>query len=197
MQAQMKATVVAELEGFFAETSRLIVAVQIYAESLVKAVGLIEKQGKMEDALFSVRYILQQTPHFLATRDRLSTLSAEVHRKFGKNYLLLSTAWGATNDLQQATKAVTEIAEFMWIRVPYINPDDPRILDLFLSQINLKECYDLISCSKRNYNFINAAIGSIRGKLLAPIIGLNFVTVLGFLWNKSQIKEFIEALKSC
>jgi hypothetical protein len=191
MKAQLNSLVANEIEQFYSEVSNLVSSAEIYAESIIDAVSKIQNGIPDQEAIFKIKRIIERTSSFLATRIRLSELSIEVHRILGKNYSLLSTAWGATKSLEQANKAFAEIAQKMWVRPPYLQPEDPDIIDLFLSQVNVAEYNVFIDCCSNNCNFINGATGGIRGQLLSQIVGFNFATYVGLLTDRSKFKEAI------
>ncbi len=193
MHTQLKAYVAGEIEEFFNEVSGLITKARLYAESVVEAVNKIQNQQATPETAFNVSYVLDQTPHFLATRDRLSALSIQVYRILGKNSSILATSWGVTKSLRDAIEAFTEIAETMWIRVPYIHPEEKNPLGVFLAQVNVSEYLRFIDCCKRNSDFINGTTGAIRGQLLAPVVGFNLSALVMLISERTQFRQFIDA----
>ena len=189
--AQLRAYVAGELEQFYAEVSGRTIEARIYAKTLVEAVNAIQAQGVSAETVSRVHFILDRTTAFLATRQRLSAMSIEVHRILGKNYSLLATVWGAAKALEEANAAFSEIAQAMWIRVPFVQRDDPNLLGVFLAQVNVTECLSFVACCDRNDGYINGVTGGIRGLLLAPVVGMNLASLVGLLTNRAQFRQAI------
>lgn len=189
--AQLKAHAAGEIEIFFNEAARLTIDAKIYVRSLVDAVNFIQDQGATPDALFKVQRALEKAPGFLVTRDRLSAMAIEVHRIAGRHYSVLSTVWGATKALEDCAAAFTDITHHMWIRLPNVQPNSSDPIDQFVTQINVTECSNFVACCERNYGFMSAATGGVRGSLLASLIGFNLSSLLSLAGKRST---FIEAL---
>ncbi|WP_281982864.1 hypothetical protein [Azonexus hydrophilus] len=189
--AHLKAHVAGEIESFFTEASRLTTDAQIYVRSLIDAVNSVQVDGPTFDAMFKIQRTLEQLPKFLATRDRLSAMSVEVHGIAGRHYLLLSTVWGATKVLEDSAAAFSEITNKMWVRLPNIQNGHPDPVAEYLRQINVSECAAFVTCCEKNYDFINGATGGLRGSLLAPLVGFNFSSVLSLSGKRST---FVDAL---
>jgi hypothetical protein len=189
--AQLKAHVAGEIELFFTEASRLTIDAKIYVHSLIEAVNSVQAEGPTFDAMFKIQRTLEQLPKFLATRDRLSAMSVEVHSIAGRHYSLLSTVWGATKVLEDSAAAFSEITKKMWVPLPNILDGHPDPVAEYLRQINVSECSAFVACCEQNYGFINGATGGLRGSLLAPLVGVNFSSVLSLSGKRST---FVEAL---
>jgi len=194
MLAQLKSQVAGEIEEFFAQITTDINSARIYAELLVRTVEEIQKGCSVDDALFKIQYIKQKTNVFIATRDRLSLYSVEIHRLLGKNYNILSSGWKLIENMESATNALMPISEKMWINVPIIDIENPNYTNLFIKHVNVTGCNDFIQVCNENYNKINYWTGSVRGYLLSPIIGFNFFSYLTLLSIKGSFWEMIKKI---
>ena len=192
MHTELKAHVADEIEEFFNEVSRLITKSRLYAELVIETVNKIKDQQPTPEMLFAVRYVLDQTPHFRDTIDRLSVLSIQVHRILSKNSTILATAFGAIKKLRDATEAFGRIADAMWVQPPYIHPEEKNPLGVFLTQVNVDEYRRFIDCCENNFGLINAKSGGIRGQLLAPVVGLNLSFIATLIFDRKIIRQFIE-----
>ena len=193
--AHLKERVAGEIELFFTEASGLITDTEIYADSLVKTIDLIQRVGKTPDAAFRVQRVLETTSKFLADRDRLSAMSIEVHRIAGRHYSVLSTVWGATKALEECASSFAEITQCMWIRVPNIQANFPDPIGQFLSQVNVTECRTFTSSCQQNFGFINGTTGGVRGLLLAPLVGVNLATRFSLSGKHSVFVEAMEKVR--
>jgi len=193
--AELKRHVASEIESFFTEASKLTFEAQMYSESLVTAVNLLQSQGPSKDSIFAVTQALKKSADFIETRDRLSALSVEIHRISGRHYSVLSTVWGATKALEDCASAFGEITEKMWLRIPSIIEGHPDPLSEFLLQINIKDCMEFSEICEINSDFMNANSGGIRGLLLAPIVGINFSSRMSLAGKEKMFTEAMQKIR--
>lgn len=193
--AQLKATVASEIEQFFNEAARLSTDAEIYVRSLIEAVNLIRTQGPTPEATFKIQRSIAQASSFLATRDRLSTMSVEVHRIAGRHSVVLSTVWGATKALEDCATRFDRITRQMWIQVPCISANHPDLIGQFVAHVNVTECASFIECYEQNSEFINAATGGVRGALLGPLVGLNLSSILSLYGKQSLLVEALSKIR--
>ncbi|UCV22308.1 hypothetical protein [Ferribacterium limneticum] len=193
--AHLKASVASEIEQFFNEAAQLSTKANIYIHSLVEAVNLVHAEGATPDAAFKIRRAIDQASNFLATRDRLSVMSIEVHGIAGRHCSVLSSVWGTTKALEECAAAFEKIAQQMWIRVPNIEANHPDQIGQFVAQVNVAECKSFIECYEQSYGFINATSGGIRGTLLAPLIGINLSSILSLYGKQSVLVEALSKIR--
>jgi hypothetical protein len=194
-KAQLNNRISDEIEIFYNEVSRLTTKVEIYVRSLVKAAELIQKEPNSDEAIFHVKYVLNGASEFMKCRDRLSSMSIEVHGIIGRHNLALSTFRGAIQSLEDCADAFTDITNHMWVHVPIVSLESPQITLDFTNQLNLKDCSDYIDSYKRNFNSINFTVGQVRGLLLSSFIEFNFFSYVALL-NKSKLLSKFVAEKS-
>ncbi|BAL24896.1 hypothetical protein [Azoarcus sp. KH32C] len=173
VQNQLKLDAAVEIEGFFAEVSALLIESKLYAQSIVDAVIRIRELGATSETQYELRRIVEETPKFLDTRQRISALSVGVHRLAGKNHTLLSTVWGGQEALANAIEAFQEIAACTWFPTPYVDCADERYIDIFVSQVDITKCATFIETSDAKGLYMNAVTGGLRGILIAPVMELN------------------------
>lgn len=191
-RSQLRTQAAGEVEGFFSSVDGLITDAQLYAEDLVRAVNLIQRGTEPREARFAVDWALSKSQEFLSTRNQLSQAQVQIHRLKGRNYTILSSGWGLTEVFDLAEKALTDIGKKMWFSVPIVYEDDPNYIQTFHNQVNVQECIGFIESAERLSGPIAMLAGSIRGYLLAPVIGFNLSMYIELLKNR---KEFSEAVK--
>lgn len=187
--SNLKLHVATEIENFFAEASRLTSDAQIYADTLVNTVNKIQGNSDPAAVEFAVQWAIDRLPQFLAVRERLASMSIEVHRLSGKYFSVLATVPGATNALEDCAAAFTEITQNMWFHVPSIQHGNPNAITLFFSQVNVTQCSRFITSCEENFDRVNGLSGAVRGALLAPIIGLKLGTWTSMLGKKAVFTE--------
>lgn len=193
--AIQKSHVANEIEEFFAETSRLTSDAEIYVRSLIDAVTKAQQNGATSEAGFAVQWVLDQTPKFLATRERLASMGVQVHRVSGRHYTVLSTVAGAIRALEDCATAFSEITRDMWVRLPSVPANHPDPIGFFIAQVNVTECGKFISTCERNFAFINGLSGGIRGELLSPIVGFRLSMWAHLSGKKELFKEAMTKLR--
>ncbi len=180
-----------EIEHFYNELLRLVASLEIEAKYVVETLDLIKKDGITQRTAAKVESAIDRTKTFEQSRQRLSEMAVDVHRLLGRDYSLLGTVWGAIDALDECAKAVTEVAEKMWIHVPFIESGRLDTVTQFVSKTNVDEWKSLVECCDRNHGFISATVGGVRGSLLGPLIGANFSSLADI---RKKHSEFVEAL---
>lgn len=193
--ANLKSRAADDIETFFAEASNLTTDAAIYAKSLIEAVNKVQQQGATQEATFAVQWTLDQRKKFLTTRDRLSSMSVEVHRILGRNFTVLSTVHGAVKSLEECAEAFSEVTQNMWIHVPSIETNQPDQIAHFVDQVNVAEYSKFISICEKNSAFIGGIVGGVRGMLLTPIIGTRLSMLTSLPGNKAQFKEVMSKMR--
>jgi hypothetical protein len=193
--ANLKSHVAEEIEEFYSEASRLTSDAEIYVRSLIDAVNNIQHQGVNAQTAFAVQWAIDGLPKYLATRERLSSMAVEVHRISGRHFSVLCTVAGATKVLEDCASAFSEITQEMWVRLPSVPKNHPDPIGLFLSQVNVTECANFVSCCDRNFGYINGLTGSVRGALLSPIVGFRLSTLTSLSGKKKIFEEAMSKVR--
>lgn len=189
--AQLKIQAAGEIEVFFAECSKLATDCGIYANALVEAVNEIQKGCSNERAQFLAFYNREQGHLFLQRRERLISLGVEVHRLHGKYSTILLSVPGLKSGLDFATKALQNITNKLWIRVPFSIQDDDIPVQTFLNQINVKECLSLKSAVDENHGELGFSSGGVRGNLLSTVTGFNFWMLYYLFKDRKSLKNLL------
>jgi hypothetical protein len=192
--AQLKAQVAGEMEGFFGPLSVSINDLSIFAQSLVDVVNQIQGGCSVEDASFWVGYRQGQQSRFLSAQNHIVQASSEVHRFIGRNYNVLSSGWGVLPQMQLAASALKEISEAIWIRLPVVDVNHPQHIQAFINQVNIAGCLRLVKACEDNSPKLAGLTGGIRGYLLAPIVGFNFAMFANLVTNAKEFRRVIGEL---
>lgn len=179
-QARMKMDIADQIEMFFSEVLRLSDKTTIFAERLVTAVENIREQGRSAELDFQVSYAFSKSTEFLATRDRLTELSVQVHRIGSRHGATLLSVWGGLATLYECADALSEMSEAMWVRVPVVVEHNPNPVEEVVRQLDAAEYKALLICFEKNKARISALSGALRGQLLQPLTVINFAWVAGF-----------------
>lgn len=187
--SQMKIDVASDVEEFFNEASRKATDIEVYAKYLLEIASIIE-EGKDHDSIeFHMYNIANETSKFIQAREILKYKSVEVHRFKGKYSIILASSWGVISQLDKAIQAFNNITDAMWLPSPLINPNTPNKEGVFMRQISIEKCQTYIDTYKDNYLIMNSTTGGLRGRLLAPITGMNFSFILSLLKLKIEKKN--------
>ncbi|MDX1748693.1 MAG: hypothetical protein R3271_00070 [Methylophaga sp.] len=179
--SQMKIEAASTIEDFFNEASRRATDIEIYAHYLLKVTSVIS-EGTDQDLIDFHMYNLEnETNKFIHAREILKSKSIEVHRFQGKYSLILASSWGVIKQLDKAINALQNITEAMWIPTPVIYSDTSNKVDVFMHHINIEKCQNFIDVFEENYSMMNSTTGGLRGRLLAPITGMNFSFLIALL----------------
>lgn len=176
--ANLKVEAAGEIEVFFAEFAKLATDCNIYANALVEAVDKIQKGCAQHEAEFLASYNRDQGKIFLQTRQRIVTLSIEVHRLQGKYSSILISAPGLISGLNLAAKALGNIADKVWVNVPFYIQNDPNPIQSFVNQVNVSECMELKNAVDDNHDELNFSSGGVRGNLLSTVVGFNLWSLI-------------------
>ena len=187
--AQLKARTASEIEVFFTEASRHTTDAEIYIRYIVDTVSMLQTVGATPESMFRIARSQDGLAKFAATRDRLSAMSVEVHHLIGRHYSVLSIVWGAAKALEDAAAAFTEVAQTMWVRLPIISLELPDPELQFVACVNKAEAAAFLESCERNFDFINAITGGVRGSLLSPIVGVNLSSIASMFDKRSSMPE--------
>ena len=179
--SQMKIEVASAIEEFFNEASRKATDIEIYAKYLLKVASVITEGTDQDSIDFHMYNIDNETSKFIHARETLKSKSVEVHRFEGKYSIILASSWGVTEQLDKAIQALHNITDAMWIPTPLIYSDTLNKAEVFMHHINTEKCQAFIDIYKENYSIMNGTTGGIRGRLLAPITGINFSFIIALL----------------
>lgn len=179
--SQMKIEVASDIEAFFNEVSRITTDIEIYAKYCLDVSSEIN-EGKDQNSIdFHMFNIVGETNKFLQNREVLKAKSIEVHRFIGRYSIILVSTWGALEQLEKAIKAFKNITDSMWFPAPLIYPNTPNKQEVFIQQINEEKLNRYIEAYSNNYDIMNSTTGGLRGRLIAPITGMNFSFIVGLL----------------
>lgn len=192
MRAQMMLQVSGEVENFFAKVSQNITAAMIYIKSLVEAVNKIQNGVSDSEAEFLVYYHQTEQEKFLHVRNLLSEASVEVHRLISKNFSPLVSNWGILNSAQESAKALDEVSQKMWVKLPIINLNDPRRVQIFIDHVNVAEYQEFIRTCERSHSVISGLAGGINGQLQSAVLGFNLSMFSHSLSHRKMFREAIE-----
>ena len=181
---QMKLEVASDIEEFFNEASRKSTDAKIYAEYLLKIADIIENREDKNSIDFHLFNVVSETTKFLQTREVLKSKSVEVHRLLGKYSLILSSTWGVTKQLDKAINAFIAITNAIWFPTPLLSSEVPNKKAIFMKYIDKAKCKRFIDTYEENYSTMNSATGGLRGRLIAPITGMNLSFVMAVLKSK-------------
>jgi len=179
--SQMKIEVASDIEEFFNEVSRISTDVEIYARYCLEVASVINEGADQNSIDFHMYNIINETNKFLQNRDILKAKSIEVHRFEGRYSIVLASTWGAMKQLDKAVEAFRNITDAMWFPSPLIDPRSPNKQELFLRQIDIERCQRYIEAYKNNYSSMNRTTGGLRGRLIAPITGMNISFIFALL----------------
>ncbi|WP_126454822.1 hypothetical protein [Sulfuriflexus mobilis] len=179
--SQMKIEVASDIEAFFNEVSRVTTDIEIYAKYCLKVSSEINENTDQNSIDFHMYNILGETNKFLQKREILRAKSIEVHRFIGRYSIILASTWGALEQLEKATEAFNNIAATMWFPAPLINVTTENKQEIFIQQIDEEKLNQYIEAYKNNYGIMNSTTGGLRGRLIAPITGMNFSAIVSLL----------------
>ena len=163
MRSQVMLNVFAEIEGFFAGVSNAITTLEIHAQSVIDSVNRIQGGIPMRDAAFEVNYNQGQQQKYLHARDFISEASSEVHRVIDRNYNALASNWGALPAIHRAAKALSEVSIKMLVHLPVIEAGEPNRVQIFINQVNVDQCRDLVRTCEVSTGIISGLTGGVRG----------------------------------
>lgn len=171
--ANIKIQAAGEIDSFFSEYAKLATDCKIYAARLIEAVDEIQNDGAEGNAIFLSNYNRDQGQVFIQKRQRLIAMGVDVYSFNARYSTVLITAPGLKSSLNAAIRAVENINDKLWIRVPYHIQGDGDVVQSFVAQIDIAECMELKSAVEDNYDELNYSSGSVRGNLLSTVVGLN------------------------
>lgn len=183
--AQMKIEVASDIEEFFNEVSRKVTDVEIYAKYLIKISSIIDDGSDKNSIEFHMQHIINETNKFIKTREFLTAKSIEVHRFTGRYSIILASSWGINSQLKKTITAFSEITDTMWFPTPLIYQDTKNKELVFMHHVNVDDCQKYVTAYTENYLLMNKITGSMRGKLIGSITGLN----LSFIINLLKLKR--------
>jgi len=195
MNATLRLEVANDIENFFDEVTRHLIDISLYAKSLSKAVDTLRKSENRAEIDFLTSHYAENASDIVATRTRLMALSREVYRLEARYSLILSATWGARSELRRATEAFEKIVPYLWIRTPTYSDDDPNPKRTFFTQVDSKQCDELVRVYEENFDIINGMSGGVRGNLLSKIIEPNAATIFMLLSEKNMISEYLDIRK--
>lgn len=178
-----------EIERFFDEVARRTIDAQLYAEAVVAEVTRIQASRLNPTASGVIDLLIQDGPKFRENRQRLVSLSIEVHRLGSKHYTLLAPLGGVLKALEDCVTSFRQITTEMWVQVPTITPDHPNPHTSFIDQIDVAKWNSFAACCERNYHIIDGLIGGIRGALLAPLAELTPSALTSVLGMRARFEQ--------
>lgn len=193
MRLQMRAG--EEIDNFFSEAHSAITSTVLYVRSLRDTLELLRTSDEVEEARFKLDYVLGKTSKFLENRERLSSMSVDVHRLAGRYHVLLSQTWALDKALTDAINGLSEIATDVWVNAPEFSSDEPNKRELFLRFVNMEQCEKYLESCHRHQVAISALIGGVSGVLAAPIVGSNLATLMDIIKRRSVLEEAVFAVK--
>lgn len=193
MRLQMRAG--EEIENFFSEAHSTITNTELYVRSLRDTLELLRTSDEVEESRFKLDYVLGKTSKFLENRERLSSMSVDVHRLAGRYHALLSQTWPLNKVLTDAISGLSELAMDVWVDAPEFSPDEPNKRELFLRFVKIEQCEKYLESCRRHQVAISALIGGISGVLAAPIVGSNLATLMNVIKQRSVLEEAFFAVK--
>ena len=179
--SQMKIEIASDIEEFFNEASRKSTDADIYARYLLEVASIINDGVDQNSIDYHMHNIIKETNKFTQIRELLMATSIEVHRFQGKYSIILASTWGVNKQLEKAIEAFTEITDAMWFSTPLINTDTKNKDTVFLRHVKTDECQKFITAYKNNYSIMNGTTGGLRGRLIAPITGMNLSFIISLL----------------
>lgn len=192
MRSQLMLNVSAEIEGFFAGVSNAMTTLEIHAESLIDSVNKIQGGMSMRDAAFEVDFNQDQQQKYLHARSFISEAASEVHRLIGRNHNALASNWGALPALHRAAKALSDVSSKMWIHLPIIKAGEPNRVQIFINQVNVDQCRELVRACEASNGIISGLTGGVRGQLQASVIGINLSSLAGLVVKRKDFRKAIE-----
>lgn len=190
--ANLKLQAAGELDVFFSEYSKLATDCEIYASSLIEAVDKIQKNCTLDKAVFLASYNRDQGQIFIQKRQRLIAMGVDVHSFQGRYSTLLLSAPNLKSSLDAATTAVTNINDKLWINVPFHIKGDENVVQTFVNQVNVADCFALKSAVDAYHDELNFSSGAVRGNLMSTVIGFNIWTMYNLY---RQGGDFYKAIK--
>jgi len=189
--ANLKVQAAGEIEVFFAECTKISTDCQLYAKGLIEAVDKIQKGCNAQEADFLASYNRDQSQKFLQQRQRLVSLSIEVHRLQGKYSTLLISSQGLISGLNMAATALEKIVDKVWIYVPFHIQCDPDPVQSFVNQVNITECTELKNSVDDNHGELNFSSGGVRGNLMSTVVGFNLWSLIYLYKEHRGFKDTI------
>jgi hypothetical protein len=175
--ANLKLQAAGELDVFFSEYSKLATDCEIYASSLTEAVDKIQKNCTLDKAVFLASYNRDQGKIFIQKRQRLIAMGVDVHSFQGRYSTLFLSAPNLKSSLDAAITAVTNINDKLWINVPFHIKGDENVVQTFVNQVNVADCFALKSAVDAHHDELNFSSGVVRGNLMSTVIGFNIWTM--------------------
>lgn len=179
--SQMKIEVASDIEAFFNEASRKVTDAKIYAKYLLEVASIINDGTDQVSIDYHMYNIMNETNEFIQTRESLMAKSIEAHRFTGRYSIILASSWGVNKQLEKAIEAFISITDTIWFSTPLINPEMQNKEIAFMRHINIDECQEYIDAYKENYLLMNKLSSGMRGRLIAPITGMNISFIIALL----------------
>jgi hypothetical protein len=181
LMSQMRMEASNDIESFFNEVSRNITSANIYAKYLIEIANHINNGADKATIEFHLQNVIIETEDYELIRKTLQKQAIEVHRFQGKYSIIFASTWGVISNLDTAVEAFGEIADNIWFNTPILQLDDPNKEEIYIQQIDIEQCNNYINSYERNFNVINRATGSLRGRMLGSITGVNLSFFISFL----------------
>lgn len=194
--ANLKISAAQELENFFAEILQLITDLELFIGGVLATVEKAKRDPKGFDTIFAVKYTLDQKEKFDNSRLRLSTLSSGIFRFQNKHFSSLASEPDAKEFLVQAKDALLDITGSMWVFVPTLDTNDPKLVESFLRYINEEKASNFVATCKKCGPVIASVEAGVRGILLSPVLEPSIIAIFHLAKNRSSLSAALAAIHS-
>jgi hypothetical protein len=178
-----------EIQRFFDEVSRLLLALEAYARDVSMTAGTVQNQGFSKQTSWRTRKIYEDLDDFLANRARFSVLSVEVYRLGGKHYTLLGSIPGALATFKDCESAVDAVSKAMWVTAPKFDGGElDRPDQLFLQTVNPGQWEILAETCDRHYDSLSVLSSGIRSTLFKGLHEANLTVLLEIAKNRATME---------
>ncbi|MDO9419968.1 MAG: hypothetical protein Q7T66_04820 [Herminiimonas sp.] len=186
--AKLRVEAAYDIENFFNEASRLTCELSIFAKAVIRAVEGYKLNGVTSETTFQLQQIIDQTPQYLVTRDRLSAMSVEAHRFGGRHAAIISGLPLATLMLEKSIQSLTEITRNIWFRLPNQLQEQQIASDDYVARIDLKNLQAYIETYEEKIESMHGSDGGLRGILLYAVTGFN-LSMINSVKDKELLKR--------
>lgn len=192
---EIKLRIAAELDAFSREADNLLTGMKIDAEHMLDAAKSYRVQGPTNEQNHATTWAIERGDQFKISRQRIATMSAEIHRIVGSNFAVLASVPGASNWMDQYVEALISIRKKMWIFIPQV-PDDPKIRSAYYADKVKVEAYEeFIACCEGQLSVMAGLIGGIKGALLHAVIPANLYTYFALRRHRTKLPQAFSSIQ--